>query len=509
MTPSTRKHYAIVDNVLVPIVSGGDGSGDTVTDTLTTEELRHSKITELRAQVGEIDGELLTLADKGVLDAADEERWTDLIAKRDAISPELSKLEERAERIERIKNEKRAEIRGVPEVMIRTPLDEYRGADVRKLDVRAARDGALRVLEDREQTSILQTEQVDHLDRTVRRDTDIARRILVTENDAYRSAWHKLMSDHQAAAYLSDEERHAVMRWQEYRAMAEGVTTAGGFGIPVFIDPSIILTAQGSDNPFLRIATVKDITTNVWKGVSSAGVSWSFDVEAAEVSDDSPVLAQPSVTVYMARGFIPYSIEVGQDYPGFQTEMASLLASGYDELLLDKFTRGSGTNEPRGLVTALDANTNVEVVSTTDGAFGSEDIYKVWKALPQRYRRRASWMMSVDYINRIRQFGSANVFHAATVSLASESVEVLFNKQVYENPYFVDFTGTTGAENRLVVGDFSNYVVARRAGMSVELIPMLFATANNLPSGQRGWFAYARIGGNSVNDLGFRLLQNQ
>jgi predicted phage gp36 major capsid-like protein len=31
---------------------------------------------------------------------------------------------------------------------------------------------------------------------------------------------------------------------------------------------------------------------------------------------------------------------------------------------------------------------------------------------------------------------------------------------------------------------------------------------NNRPTGQRGWFAYARIGGNSVNDLGFRLLVN-
>ncbi len=43
-------------------------------------------------------------------------------------------------------------------------------------------------------------------------------------------------------------------------------------------------------------------------------------------------------------------------------------------------------------------------------------------------------------------------------------------------------------------------------GMSVELVPLLFHTATNFPSGQRGWFAYARIGGNSVNDVGFRLL---
>ncbi|WP_086674064.1 phage major capsid protein, partial [Amycolatopsis pretoriensis] len=169
----------------------------------------------------------------------------------------------------------------------------------------------------------------------------------------------------------------------------------------------------------------------------------------------------------------------------------------------------SGSGEPRGILTALGAASGSQVVSTTDGAFGQEDIYKTWKSLPQKYRRKASWMMSVDINNRIRQFGAANVYHAATVTLPAGAAEVLFNKPVYESPYFPDFTGTTGVENRCVVGDFSNYVIARRTGMNVELVPQLFDVTNNRPTGQRGWFAYARIGGNSVNDAAFRLLQNQ
>jgi predicted phage gp36 major capsid-like protein len=44
--------------------------------------------------------------------------------------------------------------------------------------------------------------------------------------------------------------------------------------------------------------------------------------------------------------------------------------------------------------------------------------------------------------------------------------------------------------------------------MSVELVPTLFDITNNRPTGQRGWFAYSRIGGGSANDLGFRLLVN-
>lgn len=219
-------------------------------------------------------------------------------------------------------------------------------------------------------------------------------------------------------------------------------------------------------------------------------------------------LAQPTVSVYMARGFIPYSIEIGQDYPAFADEMSRLLASGYDELLVDKFTRGSGSGEPNGIVTALSANTNVRVVIGSAPTLGTGDPYKVWKALPQRFRRNASWLMQVGVNNAIRQLGTSTQFHAYTVNLMAGSLEPLFNRGVYETPYMNDVTTTTAATTEYaIVGDFSNYVIARRGGMSVELVPTLVGT-NHRPSGQRGWFAYSRIGGNSVNDLGFRMLVN-
>jgi len=212
----------------------------------------------------------------------------------------------------------------------------------------------------------------------------------------------------------------------------------------------------------------------------------------------------------MARGFIPYSIEVGQDYPSFASEMQNLLAAGYDELLVDKFTRGSGTAEPQGVLTILSATAGNRVSIQTSGqAFGANDPYSVWKALGQRFRRNASWLMSVDVNNKIRQIATANVFHAFTQNLPAEWADMLFGRQVYESPYMPDTTTSTSANSGLaVVGDFSNYVIARRGGMAVEQIPHLFSTTTNLPSGTRGWFAYSRIGGGVVNTSGFRLLVN-
>src|SRR6266705_1133523 len=381
---------------------------------------------------------------------------------------------------------------------------------VRRMTVPEARDHALRVLDDRTASAHLRSDQKDEVERQIRKNTDIARRILVTENEDYRTAWQKLVT--QPQPILTEAENRAVQAYMEYRAMSDGTTTAGGFGIPVFIDPSIIMTAQGTDNPFLELAKQADVNTNQWKGVSSAGVTWHFNyAEGSAVSDDSPTLAQPTVPVYMARGFLPYSIELGQDYPGFADEMATLLAAGYDELLVDKFTRGAGVSnlEPTGILTALSANTNVRVALTTAGSVGAPDPYKVWQALPQRFRRNAAWLMSVATNNAIRQLGTANVYHAYTVNLPQDWADTLFRRAVRESPYMPDnTTSTTSTIGLAVVGDFKNYLIARRGGMSVELVPMLFDVTNNRPTGQRGWFAYSRIGGGSINDLGFRLLTN-
>ena len=475
---------------------------------VTLEDLRDKTPEELYRLVGVVDAHLRDLHqdDRGALRELDD-------AEQRAFD-ELLKIREAAEKRLEDHNKLQDVFKRRPKSVERTLFalgadndDAY--ADVRRLTATEARDKALRRLENKYSTAHMSTGQTDEVERQIRRDPDIARRILVTETDAYRSAWMKVVTDPNALALLSDEERDAVRAWNEYRAAAEWTTTAGGFGIPVFIDPSIILTAQESGNPFLTLARQVTVNTNQWKGVSSAGVTWAFQTEAAAVTDNAPTLAQPTVTVHMARGFIPYSIEVGQDYPGFADEMSRLLAAGYDELLVDKFTRGSGSGEPQGIVTALSANTNVRVKLTTAGTIGTPDPYATWKALPQKFRRRASWMMSVGVNNAVRQLGTANVFHAYTENLPAEWADELFGKQVYESPYMNDTPATTTSNEALaVVGDWQNFLIARRGGMSVELVPQIFDVTNNRPTGQRGWFAYARIGSGSVNDLGFRLMTN-
>jgi HK97 family phage major capsid protein len=410
--------------------------------------------------------------------------------------------------------EQRAAVASAPTVIRTVPVEDQ--PDVRNLTPGELRDRGLKALEARvgdyaHEIPSAAMEQVERMLRSGRtRSFDaavVARRLLITETPAYRSAWAKTMTNPNPV--LTVDEQRALLAWEEFRAMSIGTDTSGGFGVPVLIDPSIILTAQGSLNPFRSIARVIPITNDEWKGVSSAGITWSIDAEAAAVSDDTPTLAQPTVTTGMGRGFVPFSIQVGGDYPGFAAEIATLLVEGYDELQAAHFCTGSTSATNRGLLTALDANTNVEVVTTTDGAFGAVDVNKAWGALPDRYKQNAVWMMNHDVGNEVGGFSTSGAGSYFTVTLADDNTPRLKGRPVAYASNFPDFTGTTGASNILVVGDFRNYVIADRVGMTTELVPHLFDVTNNLPTGSRGFFAWARFGANSVNDLGFRLLQNQ
>jgi HK97 family phage major capsid protein len=217
----------------------------------------------------------------------------------------------------------------------------------------------------------------------------------------------------------------------------------------------------------------------------------------------------------MGKGFLPYSIEVSQDYPGFTNEFSRLIDQGYTDLLATKTMTGTGTNEPFGVFVALSNATSVQI-PTTDGSFGGVDIFKVWNALPERFRANATWVMSVNVQSAIRQF--ANTAAPQSAYFAIDITGGTF--RINDRPVVItDYAptgvggsvpGTTGLQNILAVADWQQtYLWVNRAGMSVEQIPMLWGSGSRFPTGQRGLFAWSRVGGNSVNNRGGILLQNQ
>src|SRR5258708_5141326 len=105
-------------------------------------------------------------------------------------------------------------------------------------------------------------------------------------------------------------------------------------------------------HPLLQISRVVSAVSDIWHGVSSAGVQASWDAEASEVSDDSPPFAEPTIHNYKGAAFVPFSIELSGDAPTLLSEIGKLLSDGMLQLLNDALTTGSGTGMPTGIITA-------------------------------------------------------------------------------------------------------------------------------------------------------------
>lgn len=328
-------------------------------------------------------------------------------------------------------------------------------------------------------------------------DGQLSQLVLAISSPDYTRAFAKLARSQGNRGSLTPEENDAVNR-------AMSLTdAAGGYLVPFQLDPTVILTSAGSFNQIRQIARSVVATGDVWNGVSAGAVQWSWDAEAAEVSDDSPTFGQPAIPIHKANGFVPISIEAFEDAANVAQEVGTLLAEGKDELEAVTFVTGSGVGQPTGIVTALTGTASVVPTATAD-TFAVGDLYALDGALPTRHRMRASWLANRAIYNLTRRFdtqGGASLW----TTLGGDVPAQLLGRNTYEAEA-MDGTITAAASNPIAIfGNFSRYVIADRVGTTVEFIPHLFG-ANRRPTGQRGWFAYYRAGADSVQDSAFRML---
>jgi HK97 family phage major capsid protein len=328
----------------------------------------------------------------------------------------------------------------------------------------------------------------------------LSKQCLATSSPAYLRAWSRLARNEQHL--LSPDEKRAV---DETRAMS--LTDAqGGYMVPFQLDPTVIITSSGVRSDIRQVCRQVVATGDVWHGVSSGNVVWSWDSEATEVSDDTTTFAQPTIPNYKAAGFIPISIEALMDEQNVAQAIGTLLAGGKQDLEGTAFITGSGSGQPTGIITSLvAAGGSVIVPSATTDTFALADVFTLQGSLPARYRRNASWLSNNLIYNKIRQFDTARGGGFWT-DLNDERPPLLVGRPAVEAEAMDGVIDSAGENYSLLYGDFENFVVCDRIGMQVEFISTLFG-ANRRPTGQRGWYAYYRTGSDVVNTTtAFRLL---
>jgi HK97 family phage major capsid protein len=369
---------------------------------------------------------------------------------------------------------------------------------------REARDGALRTIERHYEAGTLSDEACRRVDQVVSGpDAPFgldAGYIEAHGSEAYERAFAKLLRYGDGAAMrMTTEEMEAVQlasRAEETRtAMAESVTTTGGFGIPIAIDPTINLSSNGAINPIRALAEVRPMSTRELRLVSSAGVVAQYQAEAAEAIDNSSTLAQPVLTASRCTSFVPFSFEVGDDWGSLVKELAQLIADAKDVVEATKFLLGTGTDEPWGVlnIAAGGLTTTQRVLSAGAGAVAIADVYSLKQAIGStRFATSATWAVNptrLDGVYRLTPSGSTT-----EPQIMTDRNGPLLGRPTAE--WSTMATAVTTGSKWAIYGDFkAGYVIGDRLGMSLEIVPHLFGSGSRYPTGQRGAFAYWRNDG--------------
>lgn len=325
---------------------------------------------------------------------------------------------------------------------------------------------------------------------------ELARRIIAVGSPLYNRAFGKFVTQQP----LTSEETRALATYTNSGA-------DGGYAVPVQLDPTLISTDDGVANDIRSIARVETITGQEWKGVTSDAVTVARVAENTAVTEDAPSLGQPRVVPTSVKGLIKFSIEVGQDWNSLQSEMGRLLsdAKAVEESTSFITATGNGITAPEGVVGGLAGSSRVP--TATGDVFAIGDIFSLTGALPPRFRTgRASFLANRAIYDDVRLFGAGDDIGMGAVwvdSLQAGNPSRLVGYNAYEASSMDATTGND--EDFLLFGDFKQFIIVDRVGMSIELIPHMF-DGDGKPTGTRGIWAMWRNSSAILVDNAFRLL---
>jgi HK97 family phage major capsid protein len=438
--------------------------------------------------------DLLGVQDK----LSDEER-----AEYDRTKSEWDTLEER--RVDLEERQQRALRAGAINFNVNTNPDPFK-ADLRDMS-RADASGAGKTAVELFAGKFASRDQADQITRTIERGGSVgetaARLAVATGADDYRDDWLAYMTG-QTGPQGTPLLRRAN---DEYRAMTAGTGNTGGYMVPLYMDPSFSVTGAGSWNPIRQVANVKQITTLTYNGSNAAQVTAAILGENIAYTDNAPTVAQIQLPTYKYGAYIPASFEAFEDIDTLATDVGELFADAKANLEATQFATGSGS-APHGIVTDVTAVSGSRVSPATGGTFVLGDLYKVHAALPARYRTSMrpsrAWMSSVNIIDSVRQFATANNYNAFLTDLSGGNPPQMLGDPYLEASTMA--TAVTTGNNILLYGDFHQFLVIDRVGVSTEFIPNVFDQATGRPSGTRAWLMHWRFGSGVADANAFRIL---
>lgn len=271
---------------------------------------------------------------------------------------------------------------------------------------------------------------------------------------------------------LSTATSGAVLPNEYWNDLEETMLAYGG----VREVATVIRTANG--NPFV-MPTVND-TANKATLVSEASQT---------VTSVDPTIASLTLNAYTYRSFMLVSREMLQDnafdIDAWVTKgLATRLARG----LNTAFTTGTGSSQPKGVVTGSSAGVTMAASSTV--AFN--DLTGLLHSLDPAYRKNAKFMMADSVLKLIKQMVDSQSRPLWLPGVALREPDTILGHGYVINQ---DMASLEASAKGILFGDFSKYIIRDVVGQAV----ILRLNERYADYGQVGYFLFSRHDGDVLD----------
>ena len=305
---------------------------------------------------------------------------------------------------------------------------------------------------------------------------------LKEEANFYKDTWAKWFRDRSPNANKFFQTASA----DELKAMQEGTDSEGGFFVPEDFRTQVIHNTGvpgGVHRPYCTV-----LTTSLKDGYlpTLGSVTWAAIAEEATYGDNTPTIGQVSFNVRKAGGTVKVSNELLEDsavnLPALLSQIMGEAAGRYED---QQIIEGDGTTEPEGLRTSATDGSD----SAANNAVAIGDFQTWYFNLPAQFRANASvsttssLMAQIAALDTTSSKGSlANTTPAASLYARPT---ILFDGTGWD-----DATAIATNEEVGCIGDFSNYYIIERIGMSMRRDDSIYVASD-----QVGFFARNRWDG--------------
>tara|TARA_R110000824_G_scaffold135553_1_gene298852 strand:- start:8342 stop:9268 length:927 start_codon:yes stop_codon:yes gene_type:complete len=276
----------------------------------------------------------------------------------------------------------------------------------------------------------------------------------------------------------------------------------GGFFVPeAFVSGTI--HDPGVPGSLLRpISTVVRVASKDGYVPTIAGATWAAIAEEAAFSDQTPTVGQVAFSIEKSGGLVKVTRELLEDsainLPAMLSQIFQEAAGRFEDAGI---LNGNNTAQYDGILGSGVA----DYVMAATGALTTADLTGIFYTLNSQFRQNATWVMPSLITKQVNTIQSTAAGVTGIASLTSSPDANLLGKAVVNTDDTSNngFSTALAANNEIaILGDFKNYYIFDRVGMSIRRNDSLY-----MGNDQIGFFATKRGDGQIGLTDSFKILK--